>query len=166
MLINTLSTPGIVTYHITPVVGSCAGSAVNFVVTVNPGDSVSISISTPADSVCEGTQVAFTATPVNGGSSPSYQWKVNGIDAGTDSPTFSYNPSNADIVTCILASSNMICITNDPATSNAITLTVNPILPSHCLNISLTKPILRRILDNLHGYDQQIPGPLLFTSGK
>ncbi|MEI6900099.1 MAG: PKD domain-containing protein, partial [Bacteroidota bacterium] len=43
-LVNHLATPGIVTYHVTPKVGSCSGSPVDFAVTVNPGDSAKVSI--------------------------------------------------------------------------------------------------------------------------
>jgi len=50
--------------------------------TVNPADTVKISISTLTTTVCSGILVTFTASPVNGGSNPGYQWKVNGINAG------------------------------------------------------------------------------------
>ena len=69
-------------------------------VTVNPGFPVSVSIAASANPVCAGTSVTFTATPTNGGATPSYQWKVNGINAGANSPTYTYTPANGDAVTC------------------------------------------------------------------
>ena len=44
---------------------------------------------------------------------------------GNDS-TFSYIPQNGDVVTCVLTATGT-CLTNNPATSNAITMTVNPL---------------------------------------
>ena len=75
-------------------------------------------------SVCAGTTVTFTATPANGGSSPTYQWKVNGISSGTGS-THAYVPANGDIVTCVLTS-NALCAAPDTAISNAMTMSVIP----------------------------------------
>jgi uncharacterized protein (TIGR02145 family) len=135
VLTNNLSTPGIVTYTVTPKVAGCSGSSVDFIITVNPGGSVLVSIATSANNICSGTQVTFTATPTNPGASPFYQWKVNGIIAGTNSPIYSYVPMNGDLVKCILTSSLTSCVTNNPATSNTITLSVNPIL-SVSINIS------------------------------
>ena len=97
-------------------------------VTVNPSLPASVSIAASANPVCEGTAVTFTATPTNGGTTPAYQWKVNGVNAGTNSSTHSYTPANNDIVTVILTS-NATCATGSPATSNAVTMTVNPNLP-------------------------------------
>ena len=73
--------------------------------------------------VCAGDPVTFTATPMNGGFTPSYQWQVNGANAGTNSPIFTYYPSNGDVVRCILTSS-LWCV-SAPGTSNSITMTVN-----------------------------------------
>ncbi len=97
------------------------------VMIVNAPQPVSITIAPNANPVCAGTQVTFTATPVNGGSSPSYQWRVNGSRIGSNSPTMSYIPSNNDVVTCRLTS-NATCITGNPATSPGYTMTVNPIV--------------------------------------
>ncbi|MCK9219600.1 MAG: hypothetical protein M0P47_06080 [Bacteroidales bacterium] len=126
VLTNTLPTSGIVTYHITPKIGSCPGSTVDFPVTVVPGDSVKITISASANNICTGTQVTFTAVPTNPGTTPVYQWKVNGSNAGNNSSVFTYTPVNGDQVQCILTSSLTVCISNNPATSNGITMTVNP----------------------------------------
>jgi uncharacterized protein (TIGR02145 family) len=90
---------------------------------VNPYLPVSVSVSSSANPVCAGTSVTFTATPTNGGSSPQYQWKVNGSDVGTDNPTFTYTPNNNDFVTCILTSS-LPCTSNNPATSNTVSMSV------------------------------------------
>ena len=129
ILIDNLPANGVVTYHITPKVGSCVGTTVAYQVTITPGVPVSVSISASQNNVCAGTSVTFTAVPTNGGLSPSYQWKVNGVNSGINSNTFTYTPVNNDIVTCVLTSSITVCISNNPATSNAITMTVNPSQP-------------------------------------
>ncbi|MDP1623033.1 MAG: hypothetical protein Q8M08_11925, partial [Bacteroidales bacterium] len=78
--------------------------------------------------VCVGTVVNFSAAPINGGDMPFYQWKVNGFtaSAGTNS-TYNYSPNNNDVVTCEMTSSSP-CATGNPAVSNPITITVNPLL--------------------------------------
>jgi uncharacterized protein (TIGR02145 family) len=129
VLTDLLPTPGIVTYHITPKIGSCTGATVDFQVTVNPGVPVTVSISESQNNVCAGSMVTFTATPGNQGSNPVYSWKVNGINQPGNSITYSYSPANNDVVTCVLTSSNTTCTSNNPATSNSITMTVNPNLP-------------------------------------
>jgi hypothetical protein len=98
---------------------------------------VSVSITGSANPVCTNTSVTFTATPVNGGTSPSYQWKVNGINAGTNNPAYSYIPLNNDAVTCVLTS-NAPCVSGNPATSNTLTMTVTPPLTSNFIADKLT----------------------------
>jgi uncharacterized protein (TIGR02145 family) len=125
-LLNTGITTGILTYHITPKIGNCAGNTMDFPVTVSLGDSVKVSITASGNNVCAGTSVTYNAFPVNPGLTPVYHWKVNGINSGINSSTFSYTPVNTDVVTCELTSSLTVCISNNPATSNGITMTVNP----------------------------------------
>lgn len=129
VLTDNLPIPGVVTYSVTPKVGSCSGSAVDFIVTVNPGDSAKVSITASGNNICSGTPVTFTAVPTNPGTTPVYQWKVNGSNAGGNSPVFTYIPVNSDQVQCILTSSITVCISNNPASSNMILMTVNPQLP-------------------------------------
>ncbi|MEI6898938.1 MAG: FISUMP domain-containing protein [Bacteroidota bacterium] len=97
--------------------------------TVNPNLPVSVSISPSANPFCIGGSVTFTATPTNGGTPPAYQWKVNGLNAGSNSPTYTYNPVSGDLVTCIMTSS-VACPTGNPATSNTITMIGNTGLPA------------------------------------
>jgi hypothetical protein len=83
-----------------------------------------VTMSASATSVCAGVYSTFTATPVNGGSAPAYQWQVNGANAGVG-PTFTYAPANGDLVSVILTSSEACAL---PATVNTSTsMTVNPV---------------------------------------
>ncbi len=82
----------------------------------------SVSISASENDICPGTAVTFTATPVNGGSAPVYQWQVNGINWGTNSAFFSSSVlNNGDQVSCIITS-NAACATPRNATSNIVTM--------------------------------------------
>ena len=101
----------------------------SIMMTVDPPFTVGVSISTPTNTVCAGTSVTFTAIPTNPGSTPVYQWKVNGINVGTNATTFTYTPVNGDVVTCFLTSSLITCVTGNPATSNPVAITVNPLQP-------------------------------------
>lgn len=92
---------------------------------------VNISQTSGTNPSCTGSSVTFTATPVNGGSAPSYQWKVDGINAGSNSSAFTTSSlSNGQVVTCVMTS-NLPGVTGNPATSNAITMLINPpVVPS------------------------------------
>jgi uncharacterized protein (TIGR02145 family) len=97
---------------------------------VYPPETVSVSVSSvPSGAVCSGTTVTFTAVPVNGGSSPSFQWKVNNMNQGINNPVFSYIPVDGDSVQCILTSSGTICVSNNPAVSDPVLMIVNSLLP-------------------------------------
>ncbi|MEI6434871.1 MAG: PKD-like domain-containing protein, partial [Bacteroidota bacterium] len=128
-LFNTGIEADSVVYRVVPYALSCNGDTADFYVAVNIGDSVNVSISGSGNNVCFGTTVTYTATPANPGSNPSFQWKVNGINAGSNASAFAYIPANGEIVTCILTSSNTVCSSNNPATSNSITMVVNPLQP-------------------------------------
>ena len=89
-----------------------------------PESPVSISISASANPVCFGSSVTFTATIINGGTTPAYQWIVNGLNIiGATNNTYSTIPVANDAVKCLLTS-NLICSSGNPATSNTISMTV------------------------------------------
>ena len=88
----------------------------------------SVTISTLSTSVCQGSNTLFTAIPINGGSSPSFQWKKNGNNVGTNSSTYSDNTlANSDIISCVMTS-NATCTSTSVATSNVLTMSVNPVI--------------------------------------
>ncbi len=107
--------------------------------TVNTNLTPSVSVGASATTICAGTNVTFTATPTNGGTTPSYQWKLNGSNAGTNSTTYSNaGLSNNDTVTVILTS-NATCVTSATANGNKIGMTVNTNLtPSVSVGASAT----------------------------
>jgi hypothetical protein len=122
----------LLTSNATCISGNPAISAPS-IVSVTPLVPVSVSINAGANPVCAGTPVLFTAVPVNGGTTPAYQWKVNGSDInGATSSSFSHTPSNGDIITCMLTS-NANCTSGNPATSNSIVMAVTPLS-----NVSVT----------------------------
>jgi len=102
---------------------------------------VSVSITTPLSTVCQGRPITYTAFHINGGPTPSYQWKVNGINAGTNNQLFTYIPSNGDVVSCILTTS-LTCVTNTTATSNVIQMTVDPLQPVSLAITPSANPVL------------------------
>ena len=119
-----------------------AGAAISntVIITALPFSSPEIVISASALVVCQGTPVNFSATFTLGGGQPLFQWKVNGTATGTNSPSFTYIPTNGDVVTCFLTSSEPCPLVN-PVNSNSLTLNVNPLLPVSVFITALANPV-------------------------
>lgn len=101
-------------------------SIISVNLTVNPSLQATVSITANSNPNCIGYSVTFTAIPTNGGTTPTYQWQVNGVNVGTNSSIFTSNTlTNNDIVTVIMNSSLTSCLSNNPAISNSITMIVN-----------------------------------------
>ncbi len=120
----TVSTSG--SYSVTVTNASnCSATSSNTSVTVNSTVTPSVSIaSNNGASICSGSSVTFTATPTNGGSSPVYQWKLNGVNTGSNSATLTTSSLNSnDVISCDMTS-NATCTSTSTVSSNSITMTV------------------------------------------
>jgi gliding motility-associated-like protein len=107
-------------------------STVMQILTVNavPQPTVTISTTT-ANPFCQGTAVMFTAVPNNAGAAPTYQWQVNGVNAGTNSTTYTNNNfQNNDVVTCSVTNTSTTCTVMPSAISNPYTVEVDPAVTS------------------------------------
>ena len=100
----------------------------NAITVTAPTQTPVVRIASSDTSICMGANETFTATPTNGGTAPAYQWLVNGNIAGSGNPFIASGLSNGDIVTCNMLSNATTCQVTSTATSNAITVKVNPVL--------------------------------------
>jgi len=122
------------TYYVQDSLGGCPSLFASETITVMPTTAVSLTISAnapyitdaPRDTICGGTMVNFTAIPVNGGASPTYQWMTGATSpvVGAISGTWSSaSLTNAETVFCEMTS-NVNCPFPAIAISNVITMNV------------------------------------------
>ena len=83
-----------------------------------------IAISGSPATICEGSNINLTSVVTGEGTSPVYQWIVDGISVGTNSSTYSYTPADGDKVWCHM-NSNLAC-TSNPSYSDTISISVSP----------------------------------------
>ena len=145
--INMLATGGLGTYNWSPstylssttIANPVATptSSVNYVVTSSNGTCIirdtatvivqqvpAFNITADATNTCGGQLVTFTAHVTNGGANPTFQWKLNGNNIGTNDSTFAINTlNNNDSVHCVL-SYTPSCFA--ALVSNKIGIIVNP----------------------------------------
>lgn len=87
-----------------------------------------VSIINSLNAICAGTAVSFTATPVNGGPTPTYAWYKNNVAVNVTTPTYTdVSLNDNDKVYCVIQSS-LSCLTAPDATSNTITINVTPVI--------------------------------------
>ena len=105
---------------------SATGTAANIPFTVNTTVTPSVSISASVGNIiCSGASETFTASVVNGGSGPQFQWLLNGtpVTGATSSTWTTTALTNGQQVSCQLTS-NAACVTAPTVTSNVITMNV------------------------------------------
>ncbi len=107
------------------------GNVVNsssLMINVYPNLAVEVSIFASSLSSCEGEEISFMAEALNPGDDPIYQWFVNGVNTQNTGIEWTTDALvQGDEVTCILTSSALCTQNNDPI-SNALELTVEPIV--------------------------------------
>ncbi len=96
--------------------------AANVVANAAVSPAVSVS-SSEGNTVCMGTLTTFTASAVNGGAAPAYQWKVNGVPVGLGFGSYAYVPANGDVVSVEMTSS-AACASPSMASASTV-MTVN-----------------------------------------
>ncbi len=116
---------------VTDTYSNLATSDFSGAITINaPIAAATVSIVASSTTICSGSNVTFTATPVNNGGSPSYQWSLfNGtswVNVGTNSNTYS---------TTTLADQHQVKVTLTPtggcltSTADAISNTITETVP-------------------------------------
>jgi gliding motility-associated-like protein len=110
---------------------SCATTTAQITLPFQKNATPSLTVRSDKDSTCAGEIIHFTATPTYGGSSPFYQWKINGVNQGslTSSATFSTTFANSEqsyqVIVSVDLTSNAACATHTQATAQA-TVQVSP----------------------------------------
>jgi hypothetical protein len=119
-----VNTSGDYSVTVTDKIG-CTASSPSVMVTETSFVTASVSIAANLpDPVTPASSITFTATPVNGGTNPTYSWRRNGVVVGTNSATYTGTGwTNGESVQCVLTS-NAPCVVGSPATSNAIIITI------------------------------------------
>ncbi len=82
----------------------------------------------PVGIVCSGDSIVYTAHPVNGGSTPQFDWYVNGVLIVRTDSVFSYFPANNDSIS-VLMTSSIACATittDDDYNIAAVSASVSP----------------------------------------
>jgi gliding motility-associated-like protein len=130
-----------------------------------------ISIQTTKVSICKGALADFTAVVKQAGANPNYQWLVNGIEVGANTPQFrSTTLLDGDVVSCsVTTDASNTCTPVRTAVSNAIRIKVDEMTnPSVQISSSKTEicqgdsvyfSVSLQNIDNVsYGFEWQVNG--------
>ncbi len=107
-------------------VTSNSAMANSVLIEVIPPLQPSLNIAANTLEVCEGETISFSASTIDEGQNPNFVWMINGIVQAENTSSFSSNNfSNGDEVVCTMEIVES-CTTNSTATSNALSVNVNP----------------------------------------
>jgi gliding motility-associated-like protein len=133
---NTGDTTGVITvfieddstFTVTPISSQgCVGEPVSFTVRLADPVQVSVTLAANPNEICVGNNTVLTATPVNGGATPTYSWLVDGVVvATTNVPEYVAEDLEDGAVVSVVLNSSEPCAIGNPATSsNTVTVQVN-----------------------------------------
>lgn len=155
-LTTTNTSPGTVTYTITPSIGSCVGTAFQYVITINPAPTFT---SQPiGNTACQGALlVPLTIAITSAGGSPLYQWYSNTVSNTTSGTLITgetnaiYAPPSSAIGTlyyyCVITLSSGGCASLTSATaavtiSPTATITLQPLATQNiCVGVTIPSPL-------------------------
>ncbi|AWV98365.1 Kelch repeat-containing protein [Arcticibacterium luteifluviistationis] len=151
----TYTTAGNYSYTTTNAAGCDSIAYLNLL--VNPTNLPSVSISTPSTYIKSGTAVTFTALPENGLTAPTYLWKKNGIDVGTNSATYvDASIANEDTIKVNMVVNALH--STDTVTSNLIVMSIYEC--TNYLKRDLTLTFANSATTSAYG------NPYVFSGGK
>lgn len=150
------ATAGTITYIVTPTVGGCVGTPVNYVINVNPAPSITTQ-PTPSTVCLGGTPTTLSVVLNSASGTPTYQWYSNSVNAITGSTLIpgatnsSFNPPASAVGTTFYYS--IISLTTGGCsglTSNIVAVVVNPLptittqpIPTQnlCVGVTIASPL-------------------------
>ncbi|RYD58272.1 MAG: T9SS type A sorting domain-containing protein [Sphingobacteriales bacterium] len=100
----------------------------------NPSAQIALTMGTNPG--CQGQTLTFTALTTYGGTAPTYQWRVNGVNAGTNSPTFSGVFNHNDVIDYIFTS-NSTCVQPADRTKTSTSIKVEHVLITANITIAV-----------------------------
>lgn len=123
----------------------------------------SVSIIPTADAICRDSLVAFTATPVNGGDDPAYQWLINGNPVGSGGSAYHTRSLNPGDQVSVRMTGSLHC--SGTVVSNIVDMTVfdppvirltpDTIIAAHTQIV--LAPVITGVVDDFHW----LPAPYL-----
>ncbi|MCD6011455.1 MAG: surface protein [Flavipsychrobacter sp.] len=114
-------------------------------VTLLPSVVPSVSITTGVgDTVCAGTSVTFTALAVNGGT-PTFEWFVNGVSVSTAGSSYTYIPTNGNVVSVTMTSSATCAIPATVSSTKTMTVKAN-VAPAVSISVSPSNTVCQGVV--------------------
>lgn len=103
------------TFNVCQLADSISSNPLVFNVSSNVTPAVSFNL--PTNALCSAKSFTFVANPVNGGSSPVFEWKRNNVTVFTGVNYVYSNPTAGDLISVEMTANNQ-CQTRNKATSN------------------------------------------------